>query len=532
MKITPLLIETLRILRDENTFISLNNLIKKLSKFKPNTRTLQKELKQLVDTNRIIVQGQASKTEYAINEIVSNYRRYEFIYVFKDNEIAGVFFKLNDRYRFYYENDFLINKSKSIPTLNLQIEHFDFENIPAVFEENIPEGINREILETTSKTADEFHILTMLEDNIGDLYFSKTKDIQNITSANPGYLTSLNEILGNNSKINVLKDFIVDIEDSLLFPDGYDISKQEMKKAHGISGFQYKKLINIDFENKSIRLDDSVHAYILKPYSKPKANKDNDNYFPHISLNEHLFMSFAKNTLGFRVPYSAIVKNEKDDEFHYIVKRFDRLGLHRYAKSTFAVFLGLRSENKYDTTSEKLFERMEKEIISSKEKMELLKHYVYSVIIQHEDMHTKNLSLIYDKDLVFFAPLYDVSCTGIYDTSKGYDSHLTINGKQSNIRPNDFKPLCKILKIDFKEFKEEAFKIAKLYETELPSYIEEIKALGSIPFYKKKQKARIGEGAYLKVSKTPIEFHEVLTKFHKERVEHLKALGWIINESL
>jgi serine/threonine-protein kinase HipA len=78
------------------------------------------------------------------------------------------------------------------------------------------------------------------------------------------------------------------------------------------------------------------------------------------------------------------------------------------------------------------------------------------------------LSLIYDKDLVFSAPLYDVSCTGIYDTSKGYDSHLTINGKQSNIRPNDFKPLCKILKIDFKEFKEEAFKIAKLYETELP----------------------------------------------------------------
>ena len=111
-----------------------------------------------------------------------------------------------------------------------------------------------------------------------------------------------------------------------MFPDGYDISKQEMKKAHGISGFQYKKLINIDFENKSIKLDDSVHAYILKPYSKPKTNKDNDNYFPHISLNEHLFMSFAKNTLGFRVPYSAIVKNEKDDEFHY------RLYLHKGTK--------------------------------------------------------------------------------------------------------------------------------------------------------------------------------------------------------
>ena len=58
---------------------------------------IKKELKQLVDTNRIIVQGQASKTEYAINEIISNYRRFEFIYVVKDNEIAGIFFKLKVR---------------------------------------------------------------------------------------------------------------------------------------------------------------------------------------------------------------------------------------------------------------------------------------------------------------------------------------------------------------------------------------------------------------------------------------------------
>ena len=87
-------------------------------------------------------------------------------------------------------------------------------------------------------------------------------------------------------------------------------------------------------------------------------------------------------------------------------------------------------------------------------------------------------------------------------------------------------------KSKFFKFKEEAYKIAKLYETEFPGYIEEIKALGTIPFYKKKPKTRIGEGTYLKVSEIPIEFHEVLSKFHKERVEHLKALGWIINKSL
>ena len=263
MTIKPILIDILRILTEENKYISLKKLISKLDKFKITPRTLQKELKQLIDTNRVSVIGQASSTEYAINDIVSNYRRFEFIYVVKNDEIAGILFKLKDRYRFYYENEFLINKSKAIPTLNLQIKAFDFDNIPAVFEENIPEGINREILETTSKTADEFHILTMLEDNIGDLYFSKTKDIDNTTSSNPSYLSSLNEILANNPKINVLNDFTVDIEDSLLFPDGYDISKQEMRKAHGISGFQYKKLINIDFEKRNIKLDDSAHAYTL-----------------------------------------------------------------------------------------------------------------------------------------------------------------------------------------------------------------------------------------------------------------------------
>lgn len=288
--------------------------------------------------------------------------------------------------------------------------------------------------------------------------------------------------------------------------------------------------VNIDFENKRISSDESAHLYILKPYSKPKANKDNENYFPHISINEHLFMSFAKNELGFRVPYSAIVKTQEDEEYHYIVKRFDRYGVHKYAKATFAVFLGLRSENKYDTTSERLFKRIARELISPKERLELLKHYVYSMIIQHEDMHTKNLSLIYDKEFVLFSPLYDVACTGMLDGVKGYESHLPINGKQKHIRPNDFKPLCKILQIDFRDFKKEAIRIATIYKNELPNYIEEIKKLDSIPFYKRRLTQKVGGDSYWKAEKESIEFHELLSSFHANRVKELERLGWIIIE--
>ena len=92
MTIKPILIDILRILTEENKYISLKKLISKLDKFKITPRTLQKELKQLIDTNRVSVIGQASSTEYAINDIVSNYRRFEFIYVVKNDEIAGILY--------------------------------------------------------------------------------------------------------------------------------------------------------------------------------------------------------------------------------------------------------------------------------------------------------------------------------------------------------------------------------------------------------------------------------------------------------
>ncbi len=528
MAINMLKIDILEILTKENRYLNLSELSEYLGKHQLDIRTLQREMKGLVETHRIAVSGAASRTQYAIEEIQRFYHKYEFLYVYKGEEIAGLFFKLEKNYRFYYANEFLINLSKPLPTMPLDIKPFDFENIPAIFEENIPEGINREILEINSKTADEFEILLMLKDNIGDLSFSKSNEAKFIKNdISLGYLSSLDEILGTHSMINVLENFTIALDNQHLFPDGYDISKLEMKKSHGISGFQYKKLVNIDFENKIISTDDTAHEYILKPYSKTRADKRSENYFPHIALNEHLFMSFAKNELGFRVPYSAIVKSEDDEEFHYIVKRFDRLGTKRFAKSTFAVFLGLRSENKYDTTSEKMFTRISKELISPVERMELLKHYVYSVVIQHEDMHTKNLSLIYDKELVLFSPLYDIACTGFIDGVKQYDSHLTINGKQKHIRPNDFKQLCKILNIDFKKFKKEAQNIATIYKERLPIYIKELDKLGSIPFYKRKLVKKHGGDTYWKADKESIDFSRVLEKFYQNRVRELEDFGWI-----
>lgn len=387
-------------------------------------------------------------------------------------------------------------------------------------------------MEVNHKVADEFEILNLMNDNIGDLYFSKSKEKCDIAGQEAtGYLSSLNEILGTHQKINHLENFKIDATEEELFPENIDISKIKPVQAEGISGFQYKKFVNIDFLKKEITIDDNAHQYILKPYQKEKIRPESEFYFPHSALNEHLHLSFAKNTLGLRVPYSAIVSTENSQEFHYIVKRFDRKGANRFAKATFSVFLGLRSDQKYDTTSEKMFTRIAKELISPHERMELLKHYLYSVIIVYEDLHSKNLSLIFDQRKVLFAPLYDICCTGLYDFTKGYESHLTINGKRFKIRPNDFKPLCKALKIDFKEFKAIAQEMALSYMKEMPLYFEEVEKLGSLLFRRKKYKTMRGSREPKYIIDQTVEFVEVLRSFHAKRVKELQELGWIEKEN-
>jgi serine/threonine-protein kinase HipA len=513
---------------NDNNYISLKDISKILNKPSTATRTLQRTLKELVDNKRAIREGHSSTTGYRAENVERFYRRFDFIYVHKGAHTAGIIFKFDSHYEFYYLSEYIVDLAPKISSLDITIAPHIFEEIPAAFEENIPEGINKEILEIKTKTSEEFKILSELKNNIGDVYFSKTLDDISYKeqSSSPSYLEILSDLLGENPKINVLEDFTIDLPDVDLFPEGHDLTKLTKMSNDGISGFQYKKLVNVDFNNKKVYFSENdSRNYILKPYSKYKSNHLLETYFPHISLNEHLFMSFAKNTLGFRVPYSAIFKSD-EGEYHYLVKRFDRYKVHRYAKASFSVFMGLRSEQKYDTTSEKLFKRISEELISTSERMELLKHYVYSVIIQHEDMHTKNLSLIFDKGKVLFSPLYDIATTGLYSTTKGYDSHLKINSKQYKVRPNDFKALCTSLKIKHSEFKKEATKIAIAYINELPSYIDEIKNLGDIPFYRMKLKSKAGESPKWVANGEPIQFADRLSNFHAKRSIELVKLGW------
>lgn len=532
MAVNRIQTDILSILIEEKTYVKTDELRRKIEKHAVSPRHFQMEMKKLIDSRRVSIRGQASLTEYILQEIQRSYPGCQFLYVCKNNLVVGLLFKVKGIYRFYYDSGYLAQYDVPIPTIPLQIDPVDFVQIPAVFEDNFPEGVNREIFETAHKIADEFDMLPLLEDSVGDICFTRTADACNMTDRTAtGYLNSLGEILGSNRPIEVLEGYEILMEEEELFPESQDLSTLKSLRTEGISGFQYKRFVNIDEASRQIVKSDGAGEYILKPYSRFKANPESEFYFPHLAVNEHLHISFAKNELGFNAPRSAIVKTDRDEEYHYIVKRFDRLHQTRFAKATFGVFLGLRAENKYDTTSEKMFTRIAKELLSPKERMALLKYYAYSVIIVHEDLHTKNLSVIFDGEKVLLAPLYDMSATGFYPHVKGYESHLPINGKQTNIRPNDFRGVCRILEIDFKEFKKEALWIARCYETVMPKYFDALAALGPLPYCDKKEKRTSGEvGKSKTVFGETMEFADVLRRFHAERVRRLYELGWLETE--
>lgn len=496
-------------------------------------RQIQNYIKELEEAGRIIKIGASTDTSYLANPIQKAYKKYRFIFVFQKNKRAGILIQREEDYLFVYDSTFLIENDTPIPTLELSIEPIQSSGLFPIFEENLPEGVNKDIMELSMRKTDDLDKLGSLTFNIGDLIFSFSDKVpEQISSidSRKSFLSNSKVILGENSFPEVLKGYSIELKEQEIFPEEAGLTNIQQEEMSGISGFQYKKLMEINKDEKRIYKDKLSRGYIFKPYSEIKATPDSKHYLPHLAINEHLFMSFAKNELDLNVPMSCLVKRNEDKEYHYLVKRFDRLGTQKYTKVAFSTFLGLVSDTKYDTSSEKMFKRIKKELKSKTERMSLLKYYFYSMLIIHEDMHSKNLSLIFDGKITLLAPLYDIATTSIYPFLKGYESHISIDGKQKNITPNSFKKLVDIMEINNSEFKKEADKIIQKYVEVMPSYFKAIDTLDAVPVvYKLKTKVLRGndEKVYIDTDTKPIELGELLQIKHTQRVDHLRKLGWI-----
>lgn len=192
-------------------------------------------------------------------------------------------------------------------------------------------------------------------------------------------------------------------------------------------------------------------------------------------------------------------------EYHYLVRYFDRYKSYKIDKKEFSSFLNLNSENKYKTTTEKLFKKAI-EILDYNDRLRLLDYFFYSFVIKHSDLHTKNISILYENGKYILAPLYDICSTGIY---KGFpfESGLLINGKNKNILFDDFLKICNVANIKESDFKDNAKFILNTYFDKMPEYINEVKKLNL---------------AFLINNYKTITLGEVFDKYYNKRIDELK----------
>jgi serine/threonine-protein kinase HipA len=313
--------------------------------------------------NDFVKKSGVGKSTFYSRVIINEYIAKE-ITVFKEGVRFGVLEFGTDGFGFLYDKNYKGEKPDNLMEQKNRPDLFpEFENL-------IPEYARRDklIREYNSEYLSE--LLIHLKNSHGAYDFINSYEEGKYISdysKRPSWYSVKNKILGENDYPNVLSGFNLKIDNEIL--------KAKTKGEHShLSGNQNKVDINIDFENKNISevTNDEIAQYLLKPYSEDLSSyfeqfkKKDKGYYPHIAINEHLFMSFAKNELGFNVPYTALIEGER--EFHYITKRYDRYENYKYHQKDFAQYLNIDSTKKYKTTSEKLFSKLNEVLYNEEEK--------------------------------------------------------------------------------------------------------------------------------------------------------------------
>ncbi|MEA1915186.1 MAG: type II toxin-antitoxin system HipA family toxin [Campylobacterota bacterium] len=348
-----------------------------------------------------------------------------------------------------------------------------------IFENLLPEHQYLDIIKARYSIKLEIETLLYLEDIHGSFEFYTEEDYQGKSfSEIPKLIFNecKNEILNNNYVFpNILNDYNLKIGEDILYPE-----ELKHSKLIGISGFQYKFSIELDSQNKTIEYDATKNSeYFMKPYSEYYTLHDpldrSRSYIPFLLINEHIFMTIARD-LGFDIPYNAIIKGK--DDYHYIIKRYDRHKESRIDHHELLTLLEKKSDQKYKVTMQEVLLNT-KSYITQNELYQLFKFIVYSVIIAHGDLHAKNLSLIFQTNDLYetkmqLAPLYDISTTAIYQELHSRNCGMKIKNKTSKINTDDLLWLCEKLELDKKKSIEIIDEVACYFLDNFLQYIDKL----------------------------------------------------------
>lgn len=407
------------------------------------------------------------------------------IYVVFKNKFLGVLSEQINQFKFVYDDK--ITSSDYVHSLPNK-ENIN-RHLFAIFDDLIPENpVKIEALKAQNNIKSTIEILLHLDNIHGSFEFYnslKEFDLSDELKVFE-YRAIKNEILGNYSYPEILKSYrLQELPEHAI-----------VNNTLGLSGFQEKYAVSKDDTNHLIQyVENEATEYFIKPFNieqthfnrgQLRFNSYKKRYYPYLLVNEHIFMSLAKE-FGFDVPYNGLIKDNVYNEYHLVIKRFDRYKtIYKFDHHTINSLLNKVSTDKYKVTVKDVIQ-VAKQYLDIDEMLILFKFIVFSVIISHGDLHAKNISLIYasndfhDKSMVL-APVYDVLTTNIYGGFQSdVDIGMKLNNKTKNIRREDLVAIAELAEISqdiaIKSINEFSIKFINTFEEHINKLPNEIKSL-------------------------------------------------------
>ncbi|MBI4499852.1 MAG: type II toxin-antitoxin system HipA family toxin [Gemmatimonadetes bacterium] len=223
--------------------------------------------------------------------------------------------------------------------------------------------------------------------------------------------------------------------------------------ATRLSGIQPKLPVHLDMLSSGVRLGlgDLHHSttHILKFASRE---------YPQLVENEWAMMELARR-VALPVPAVRRVQFQEGSLLQspaLLVERFDlptSLDVDELLLvEDLASVLGIRREDKYDPSHEQVLTALVGMALSPADLKLHFDHVLYSWLIGNGDLHAKNISVARSiqpgrlgrppvQTGTRYAPLYDLVATRLVIPGDGFA--LTLNGRQNNLRTEDFAVLAR-----------------------------------------------------------------------------------------
>lgn len=211
------------------------------------------------------------------------------------------------------------------------------------------------------------------------------------------------------------------------------LAKQVVERSIAVPGVQPKLSMSIDDDVKDNRLT-IVGAlggrYIFKPPSKD---------YPEMPQNEHVTMKLAE-LFGIKTVPSSLIRMASK-ELAYITKRIDRTDDDQKIHML-DMFQITEAFDKYKSSMEKIGKALDAYSANTLlDKIFFFEMTLFSFLTGNNDMHLKNFSMITSDSGWVLTPAYDLLNVSIINPEDKEELALTLSGKKSNFKRQDFVDL-------------------------------------------------------------------------------------------